>query len=1580
MSADMPDSDLSRPARRPQRQALRSLHLQTAVASQHSEAGFLPAADQPNSDADILKGYQVFLGRDPENSFVINQARGSTVRAFIRGLLTSAEFRGGVAGAITRFMPMPHDRTLGAPDPSHADWLARLLVMPEPVRTELQSAATWRDFWRALAGLKVIAGALSQVPAAAEAQEEAAESAPAGIVMITVDQPKAGESVYPGAFIMGSGWAIAPDDIVGVSVLLDDLELAHAQYGLPRPDVARNFPHYRHVDHCGFAFSVQVPADVKLKQNSLLHVTVRTQSGITGRKSVRIAVPAQEISPDKPPMRLFVEDTRVDDDGTLRLRGWALSLAHITRIGIWLGDTPLGDADLGLERRDIAETYGDYPDAAKAGFIFYASLRDHAPGAAALRVQALDGADERRQVIIPVTIPHVVTPPPEAAAPAEAPADAGVRFHCDLSSVQPDGTVSLSGWALSPAGITAIIVSAGGVELGRASLGGTRTDVARAYPGVAGAAESGFSVNLRAEDPSLVPAGGAVSLIVCCADGREQTIQVELVGVAGVVRDIPVMRLEIDQPLLAEGRAATPVRGALTVAGWAVAPEGIGDIVISCDDMKLGEAYLGMRREDIARAFPDCTDSLFAGFALVLPPGALAEGPHTLRVLARSRNGSETDTRFDVLVEAPDEVLPGSAPRTRMPRAERAFYEATLRGRQTRPQFAVSLLPGIRAGKASAGAQGILSRTLRSLAAQAYQDFVVTIHGREGEARERAEALIRDQYPELAGRVACDERPPLDTGPGRPLMLTSLHEGDVLGVDALLELALAHAITPEATLIYADDYRWDAAHDRRSPFHKPDWSPELLLGMDYLGRPWCVPDSVRQAAGLSSDVLSRLPAYDAALRLTEHIGDRPVIHINKVLASLGEADGDALQALREAAVRRGQEGEVIAGTTGGTWRLKRAIVKPGLVSIIMPTAGSRDLVRQAIQSIRATTAPGAVEFVLLDNVPASEKKMKSWLRKNAEKVIDIKETFNWSRFNNIGAAQASGDYLLFLNDDIEAGAPGWLEALLEHAQLPDVGVVGARLLYPDGKVQHAGQYIAESHARHFFRFAAGSDPGPFGLGQVAREMSAVTGACMLMRREVFQKLGGFDEAHDVVNNDLDFCLRARGEGLRVMFTPHLDMMHHELASRAKIEDSFDAARFSGAWRLTMQRGDPYHSRRLLADADHMAPDPEPVLPVHAGPAGPDLASIRKILAVKLDHIGDYLTSLPALALLKSSFPDAKVSLLAPPATAALARSAHVVDEVIEFTFFHARSGEGKRSVTEGEYESLAARLVDEKFDMAIDLRMHPDTRKVLQHSGAQVLVGYDHQGTFPWLDVALEWEGDLRLQPKHAHVVDRMCQLVLAARDACRALPEHVPEPADDPRSVPALAKLPAAFLERRLVCMHPGVGNPVRQWPPGSYATLVDLLAEDGLNVVLIGGPDEVMIGNEVMSRVTAKLNVVSLVGAVKLGELPPLMRACAIFIGNNSGPKHLAASLGVPVLGIHSGVVDAFEWAPLGGAAMALQRKVICGPCYLEFATDCPRNMACLTGIKARDVMAAVRRLLALRPPREAEAAEPVARATAA
>jgi len=1548
------------------------------VAAPPAELQFHPAADAPGTDRDVLMGYQIFLGRDPENSFVISDAKTSPVRGFLRGLLTSGEFLSAVATPLQRGQRLPHDRVGPVPAPEHVAWIGEVLVLDAVTFRALAGSADWNAFWRTLATLPGIN--LSQRAADQPAPGAiAANAADEGFVLVNIDQPKPGEKLHPGSSVSGAGWAIAPADIVEVAIYLDEVLLGHGRYGLPRPDVARNFPHYRHVDHCGFSFSAQVPNDAILTATSQLAVVVRTEQGHIGRRALRIEPPARATT-EPWPIRVAVEEARVDADCMVRVRGWAVAHAGLARIAIFLGEQPLGEANIGLERADVAGSHPEYADAARSGFAFAASLQGHPPGAASLRVQVIDRSGQQRPVIVPVRVP-----PPRAAGAAEASPSADLRFECDSAAVTSSGGIEVTGWALAAAGLHEVTVALGDRVLGAATLGVSRSDIGRRFPNEPDAARAGFAFAAAADAGPFQP-GDMVTVTARTKADAAVPLQIPLAAPAAPVQGgAGAVRLEIDTPKLADGRALGRIRGALTISGWAVAPEGIAGVSVMCDGTLLGDAYVGRRREDIARAFPDHRDALRAGFALALGPGAVPEGPHQLVVIARSRGGATTECAFSVTISA-DTDLPGSLPRRHMPRAEVRFTEAVLTARLCHPEFTIVIpLPPAGDGGATLARPlaRALGRTLASLERQVCTSYQLVIVAPD-DVTHRVAATAFGTAP-LPGHVTTAASAPATLPAGseaRPALFMTLLPGDELGCDALLEFAAAYATDRTRGFIYADDRRPDVARQRAEPFYKPDFAPDLLLAIDYIGRAWCADAAVMKRARVTlADLATRVP-YDSVLRLTEAATDRGkggVHHINRVLAGLATTTDSAaaLPALAAAAKRRRIKARPEAGRVPGTWRLKRTVTSPGLVSVIIPTAGRANadgeaLIRRAIASLRATTAKGALEIIVLDNSPRTEKTLKTWLKKAADRVIPMSDTFNWSRFNNIGAAAAKGATLLFLNDDIEARETGWLDALLEHAQRKEVGVVGARLLYPDGKVQHGGQYLAEMHARHAFRFADADDPGPFGLATVAREMSSVTGACQMVRASVFKQLGGFDEAHDVVNNDLDFCLRAQRAGLAVIYTPHLAMMHHELASRAGIEDRHDVARFNRDWRLALLRGDPYHSRHLMAEEDQIEPRPEPVLPVYAGPVGPAARDIKRILAVKLDHIGDFLTALPALRALKRQFTGASLTLLAPPATVTLAQHLPestgmngVIDEVIDFTFFHARSGEGRRTMADDEFAALGARLTEEHFDLAIDLRLHPDTRRVLQHTGAGLLAGYDHEGKFPWLDVALAWEGDVRLESKHAHISERLLALVAAAAAACRDLPPVEVGPPTDPRTVPALARLGEAFLSRPLVCVHAGVGNPVRQWAASSFAALIDLLvAEAGMHVVLVGGGDELAVAQDVLARVTAKDAVTSLVGSVKLADLAPIMRACAFFVGNNSGPKHIAAAAGVPTVGIHSGVVDAQEWAPLGGAAVALQRRMVCGPCYIEFASDCPRAMACLTGIRPRDVLAQCRRALALRP----------------
>ena len=343
------------------------------------------------------------------------------------------------------------------------------------------------------------------------------------------------------------------------------------------------------------------------------------------------------------------------------------------------------------------------------------------------------------------------------------------------------------------------------------------------------------------------------------------------------------------------------------------------------------------------------------------------------------------------------------------------------------------------------------------------------------------------------------------------------------------------------------------------------------------------------------------------------------------------------------------------------------------------------------------------------------------------------------------------------------------------------------------------------------------------------------------------------------------------------------------------------------------------------------------------------ADIKRILVVKVDHIGDFVTAIPAMRRLKQIFPAAAIHVLASRAARAFAELESCIDEFIEFEFFHAVSGLGPKEISPEEYQALHDRLAPYQFDIAVDLRKHPDTRDVLRYTPARFLAGYDYEGQFPFLDISLEWEGDRGLQRKRSHITDDLINLVEAigtASVADRTRLELTASAAEPPDFLPDDAR---ALFDKPVVAVHPGVGNVMRQWPTEHFAALIDLLVEkNAVNAVLIGGAEEAELAEEVLGRIANRNAVVSVVGKTPLRQLPELLRACALYVGNNSGPKHIAAALGVPTIGIHSGVVDAIEWGPIGRRAVALRRNMMCSPCYLARLEDCARGYACMRGLE--------------------------------
>ncbi|AWN38780.1 glycosyl transferase [Methylobacterium radiodurans] len=472
---------------------------------------------------------------------------------------------------------------------------------------------------------------------------------------------------------------------------------------------------------------------------------------------------------------------------------------------------------------------------------------------------------------------------------------------------------------------------------------------------------------------------------------------------------------------------------------------------------------------------------------------------------------------------------------------------------------------------ARAGQEAALARTLASLAAQtsaAWTAQVLTVGAAVMPAR---------ADPRIAAAPWRADRPLPDLL-GVDAALCLLEPGDVLAPDALASLG-AH-LGP-ASLVYADEVGADGL-----PRLKPDWSPDFALAAGYLGRPWL---AARERLGRALDAPLGNPA-DLALRLDIAVagGVGAVRHLQRVLART-EARLPEGTPRRTALVRHLAEAgsSATVAARDGVPDLLWPLPEPApLASIVIPSRDRLDLIAQVCRGVLHETAYPAIELIIVDNGSTDPAVLAHYDTLRADPRVTIlsdPEPFNFSRLVNRGVAAASGPVVVLLNNDIAVLEPGWLDALVRQACRPDVGAVGAKLVYGDGRLQHAGVVVGlGGRAGHILRRRPGDTPGHLGQMRVAHEVSAVTAACLAVRRDLYAQVGGFDaETFPVDFNDVDFCLRLRREGLRVLWTPAARLAHLESVSRgpsvgaARTRFEAEAARFAERWHAVI-RHDPYY--------------------------------------------------------------------------------------------------------------------------------------------------------------------------------------------------------------------------------------------------------------------------------------------------------------------------------------------------------------------------------------------------------------------
>ncbi len=423
-----------------------------------------------------------------------------------------------------------------------------------------------------------------------------------------------------------------------------------------------------------------------------------------------------------------------------------------------------------------------------------------------------------------------------------------------------------------------------------------------------------------------------------------------------------------------------------------------------------------------------------------------------------------------------------------------------------------------------------------------------------------------------------------------------LDQDDTLEADALAEVAAAISGCDEVDVIYSDEDRLGRDGRRQQPHFKPDWDPDLLLSFPYLGHVTVVRRRLLSQIGAFRSRFDGSQDYDMMLRATEEA--RRIVHIPKVLYHWrvvpGSAAGDPMakpwahdasrRALADAVARRGIDGSISDGPFPGAYHLRRAVHGSPTVGVIIPFRDQAALTVECLDSLRRSPGYEISQIVLVDN--GSTEPETRVLRRQLEdkprtRVLDYPGAFNWAAINNLAVEACQTDLLLFLNNDIEATSDGWLHALVELGQRPEVGAVGARLVYPDGKVQHAGVVLGmQGIAAHLFNGLPPGRHGYFSWDRLVRGYSALTAACMLVRRDVFEEVGGFGEVYPVAFNDIDFCLKLGRAGYRLLYTPHAQLTHYESVSRGLSGYSHDFQAFLARWWDQLQQDDPAYNPNL----------------------------------------------------------------------------------------------------------------------------------------------------------------------------------------------------------------------------------------------------------------------------------------------------------------------------------------------------------------------------------------------------------------
>ena len=664
----------------------------------------------------------------------------------------------------------------------------------------------------------------------------------------------------------------------------------------------------------------------------------------------------------------------------------------------------------------------------------------------------------------------------------------------------------------------------------------------------------------------------------------------------------------------------------LRLAGWCLAPDGgaiMGVRAVAGD--KVAEGLHGFRRPDVALTQKLAAGRERCGFEVYIEvPGGRSEvqlevkdahgvwhpvGRFPVRAPRRSRAlrfAADTILDYNTWVKVCDRLTPQL----------RRWIVSKSRTLPRQPLISV-VMPVYNTP------EHWLVRALESVRAQLYPNWELCVADDASTAPHirpllekyaRRDPRIKVLFREKNGHIAAASNSALEMATGEYVAL--LDHDDELNLAALFAVADELNDFPEAELLYSDEDKLNPDGHRYDPYFKPDWNPDLLLGQNYLCHLMVVKTELLRAVGGFRAGFDGCQDWDLALRVSEQLAGMPakIRHIPRVLyhwraipgstaLALDAKDNyvrkNSRRALLEHFERTGQRATV-EDTPEGYYRTRFALPQPPpLVSIIIPTRNGLKLLKQCVKSLLADDTYPHYEVIVVDN-DSDDPGTLAWLRDLPSldprlRSVPYRQPFNYSAINNFAVREhARGEIVLLLNNDIEVLEPGWLGEMTAHAARPEIGCVGALLYYPDDRIQHAGVVLGLGGvAGHAFKYYPKDSPTHGSRGSLVQNYTAVTAACLAVRREVFLQVGGLDEEKlTVAFNDIDFCLKVHALGLRNLWTPFAVLRHHESASRGQETTPERIERFGAEietmrdrWEALLQDDPAYNPNLTLLRED-----------------------------------------------------------------------------------------------------------------------------------------------------------------------------------------------------------------------------------------------------------------------------------------------------------------------------------------------------------------------------------------------------------